>query len=200
MAKKVSFGFSESFFLEKGYVSDGKGGWSPPPIKFDFIRGLKGQAAIEELTVKQKVNNSPQFDAKPVTEWFIPYQVPSKKNCQQLYVKKTKDGRAIPGTTTSQRYKDYVTATKMFWQTFGGEFKRTIERLKLNYPLQIEFTFIRSTQQEVDYVGPLESVQDIMQDFKWIPNDDYKHIKPALGDMEVDKNNPGVRIKLLLKQ
>ena len=38
-----------------------------------------------------------------------------------------------------------------------------------------------------------------MTDFKWWPDDDTKHGKPFFGDIIVDKNNPGVKIKLLLK-
>jgi len=103
----------------------------------------------------------------------------------------------IPAITTSQRYKDYITATKMYWEVFGKEFRNSVEKLKICPPYQIEFTFIRSTKQKVDYVGPLESAQDIMQDFGWMDNDDAYTMKPHLGDLEVDKENPGVRIKIL---
>jgi hypothetical protein len=184
--------YTEQWFLERGYIPDGRGGFDPPPVKSEYIRAVKG-----ELIVKEPIVKTPDFTAKPVTEWYISGQVPSKKNCQQLYVKKLSNGKIIPGTTTSQRYKDYITATKNYWVVFGKEFNKTMLLLGLNWPVSIEFTFVRSTMQEVDYVGPLESVQDIMQDYGWLPNDDYKHLKPVLGDMEVDKNNPGVRIKLL---
>lgn len=150
-----------------------------------------------ELVVKGKVNNSPDFVAAPVTEWFIPYQTPSKKNSQQLYIKRY-GTKMVPATTTSKRYKDYINVTKMYWTTFGKEFRKTIETLGLKYPLKVEFTFIRSTKQKVDYVGPLESCQDIMQDFNWIDNDDAYTLKPSLGDLQVDKNRAGVIIKILI--
>lgn len=207
MSKKAKYSISEQWLVDKGYTFQ-NGAWQPPNkiqsqdenvnASLNFLRTIK-EAHQTPLIIKQKVNNATEFDVKPVTEWFIPYQTPSKKNTQQLYVKKTKDGRSIPGTTTSKRYKDYIQVTKKYWETFAIEFKQTISKLGLHYPLNIEFTFIRATNQEVDYVGPLESVQDIMQDFWWIPNDDYKHLRPHLGYMEVDKNNPGVRIKILTK-
>lgn len=208
MSKK-SANVTEQWLIDKGYTYV-NGAWQPPVIKSKYIKQLKDEKAhtnllalcaaketASTLIIKQKVNNTPDFNVKPVTEWFIPYQVPSKKNTQQLYIKRTKDGRHIPGTTTSKRYKDYITATRKYWETFAFEFKSTISKLDISYPLNVEFTFIRATNQEVDYVGPLESVQDIMQDFGWIPNDNYKHLRPHLGYMEVNKNNPGVRIKLL---
>lgn len=187
--------FDEHWFLSRGYTSDNKGGFNPPKFRNPLI-DLKTEPTI----LKHKINNSPAFEAKSVTEWFIPYQIPSKKNCQQLYIKTVQGGRQIPSTTTSKRFKDYVSVTKKYWETFGIEFRSAVNKLKLTPPLVVEFTFIRSTLQKVDYVGPLESVQDIMQDFGWIENDDYFNLKPILGDMEVDKNNPGVRIKLLINK
>jgi len=210
--------YSEQWFLSRGYTKNPDGSFQPPkfrnlftepekrtlhknPPKFKGI--FKEDILCDEtplnrsLIEKIKVNNSPDFEVTPKLEWFIPYQVPSKKNSQQLYIRKSNNGSQVPSTTTSQRYKDYISATKNYWEVFGNEFRNSIEKLKILPPYQIHFTFIRSTKQKVDYVGPLESCQDIMQDFKWIENDDAYTMKPHLGDIEVDKQNPGVRIKLL---
>lgn len=222
MAKRLVNNFTPEWFEQRGYTPDGKGGYNSPkfinplnkiPISVfkqsnepDIIPNKYSKIEIGEpivvfnknLLTKQKVNNSPDFEVKSVTEWFVPYQVPSKKNCQQLYIKTISGGRQVPSSTTSDRYKQYVTLTKKYWEVFGIEFNQTIKRLNLCYPLYIEFTFVRSTMQRMDYLGPLESVQDIMTDFGWILDDDYKHLKPFLGDIEVDKNSPGVRIKLII--
>jgi len=192
MAKRPVNNFSEEFFLSKGYTKNATGGWSPPPFKHHFNR------SDGDIPIKEKVVETTNFEFKPVVEWFVPYQVPSKKNCQQLYITRSKTGKMIPATTTSQRFKDYVLVTKKYWEAFGYEFRKSVERLNLKYPLKVEFTFIRSTNQTVDYVGPLESVQDIMKDFNWFPDDNSKYIKPSFGDIEVDKGNPGVKIKLLI--
>lgn len=187
MSKKVT-NFSLDWLKEKGMVEVEKG---------VFQKTASVAAKISPVTVEKiKVNDSPDFQAKVVTEWFIPYQTPSKKNNQQLYIKHL-GKKMIPATTTSKRYKEYVNVTKMYWTTFGKEFRHAIATLGLQFPLKVEFTFIRSTKQKFDYVGPLESCQDIMQDFKWIDNDDAYTIKPLLGDLQVDKNNAGVRIKLI---
>lgn len=192
MAKKPINNFSEEFFLQRGYTKNDKGGYDPPKFKNPMT---SPQAQVAKI----KVNNSIDFDYMPKLEWFIPYQVPSKKNCQQLFIRRTQGGKMIPSTTTSARYKEYISVTKNYWEIFGKEFRNSIDKLGLCKPYLVEFTFIRSTKQKVDYVGPLESCQDIMQDFGWIENDDAYTLKPILGDLEVDKENPGVRIKLLKK-
>jgi len=74
----------------------------------------------------------------------------------------------------------------MYWEVFSKEFKNSVAALNIHPPYKVEFTFIRSTKQKVDYIGPLESCQDIMQDFGWIENDDAYTLKPSLGDLEVD--------------
>lgn len=190
--------YSREWFQSKGYVEDEKGVFHPPPLKSEYIKSLKERAktAPKEIIIKEQVIKTSDFTVEPVTEWWIPYQVPSKKNSQQLYIRKY-GNKSVPGTTTSKRYKEYITATKKYWEVFGIEFKQSVRKLNLSNPLHVEFTFVRSTQQEVDYVGPLESVQDIMQDFGWILGDDYKRLKPYLGDIRVEKGSPGVRIKLL---
>lgn len=189
MAKKTSNSFTEQWFISKNYIPDGKGGWMPGPIKSNYVKELKG-----ELIVKEKIIETTDFTIKPITEWFIPYQIPSKKNSRQSFVSKTTHKMInIP----SESYKNYVTATKMYWATFGKEFNKTVAVLNLNYPLHVEFTFIRKTLQRFDFFGPGESAADLMVDFKFIPDDDTKHFKPFFADALVDKNNPGLRIKLL---
>lgn len=145
--------------------------------------------------VKQKVNDSPDFEHKVNTEWFIPYQTPSKKNSRITFTNK-KTGRVV--NIPSEKYTEYKNMTKMYWTTFGIEFKNTIKSLNLQFPLNIEMTFTRKTNQLVDYFGPGESVFDLMTDHFWWEDDNRRFGKPFFGDMIVDKNNPGVKIKILL--
>lgn len=207
MAKQASL-FTEEWFINRGYISDGKGGWGPPPIKSNYIRSLKGDkieiikskypltydvTKFDKIIPKQKVNNSPDFEVKLITEWFIPYQTPSKKNARITMVK---NGKII--NIPSNKYREYVKVTKMYWEAFGKEFKNTVDKLELQFPLNIEMTFVRKTNQLVDYFGPGESVFDLMTDFKWWKDDNRFYGKPFFGDMIKDKNNPGVKIKILL--
>ena len=201
MAKRAVNNFTPEWFIEKGYTKRSDGGWDPPKIKSRFINGLfvKQSDDIERpkefIIPKVKVNETPDFTIKPVTEWFIPYQTPSKKNSRITFTNK-KTGRVV--NIPSQKYTEYKTATKMYWETFGKEFKRTIELLNLQFPLNIEMTFTRKTNQLVDYFGPGESVFDLMTDYGWWEDDNRRFGKPFFGDMQVDKNNPGVRIKIIL--
>ena len=181
--------YTDEWFESKSYTKNPDGSYSPPK----FVRDLKPSA---ELVVKQRVNNSPDFEIKSiVTEWFVPYQTPSKKNSRITFTNK-KTGRVV--NIPSQKYTEYKNVTKMYWETFGKEFKRTIESLNLQFPLNIEMTFTRKTNQLVDYFGPGESVFDLMTDFGWWEDDNRRFGKPFFGDMQVDKNNPGVKIKIIL--
>jgi len=184
---------TEDWLLEKGYSKNPDGSWQPPSVKSAYIKQQK-DANNGELIVKEKVIETPDFIIKPVTEWFIPYQVPSKKNSRQTFPH-PKTGKII--NIPSKGYKEYVDATKRYWETFGKEFRKTIEITEIKYPLNIEMTFIRKTNQLVDYFGPGESVFDLMTDFNWWPDDNKNYGKPFFGDMIVDKNNPGVKIKIL---
>lgn len=156
-----------------------------------FIESVKSG---ESLVVREKVVETPDFTAKVKTEWFIPYQTPSKKNSRQVFVHPvTKKLMNIP----SKAYSEYKQVTKKYWEVFGIEFRKAVQVLDLKYPLDIEMTFIRKTNQLVDYFGPGESVFDLMTDFKWWEDDNRRFGKPFFGDMKVDKENPGVIIKIL---
>jgi len=195
MAKQNAI--TEQWFADKGYVKNTDGSYSPPPMKSKYIKVQRAKNILEEieLVIKEKVNNSPDFKAAPVTEWFVPYQTPSKKNSRFIFVHPTtKKLMNIP----SKKYEEYKNVTKMYWIAFGKEFKKTVEQLDLKFPLNIEMTFIRKTNQIVDYFGPAESVFDLMTDFGWWEDDSKRFGKPFFGDMEIDKNNPGVKIKILI--
>jgi hypothetical protein len=185
--------WQEQFLIEKGYTKGADGVWNPPALKSKYIQSLKeGEPVVE----KQIVKTTPDFVFKGITtEWFIPYQIPSKKNSRQVFV--SKNGKMV--NIPSKAYTEYIQVTKNYWITFGKEFKKSIEVLGLKYPLNIEMTFTRKTNQVLDYFGPGESVFDLMTDFEWWTDDNTRCGKPFFGDIIVDKNNPGTRIKILTK-
>ena len=191
MAKKVVF--TKMWLESRGLVESKDGVYIPAKT----ARNNVGEGIHDvEIILKGKVNDSPDFQVKPPTEWFIPYQVPSKKNSRITFTNK-KTGKVV--NIPSKAYSEYKTATKMYWTTFGKEFQNTIQALGLEYPLDIEMTFTRKTNQLVDYFGPGESVFDLMTDYKWWPDDNRRFGKPFFGNMIVDKANPGVKIKILNK-
>ncbi len=184
--------WSEDDLMAKGYTSDGRGGWNPPPMKSKFIQGLKNKDS--DVVEKEVITHTPDFEFKGiVTEWFIPYQIPSKKNSRQVFV--SKNGKMV--NIPSKAYTEYINVTKSYWTVFGKEFKRSVELLNIPLPLKIEMTFTRKTRQVLDYFGPGESVFDLMTDFGWWADDNTRNGKPFFGDIIVDKNNPGTRIKIL---
>lgn len=181
--------FSEDFFLSRGYTKNAFGGFDPPKFKHKVF------GENEDIPTKIETNKTENFTSKPITEWFIPYQIPSKKNSRQVFVHpKTKKLMNIP----SKSYTEYKTATSAYWKAFGLEFNETVKKLQLNKPYNIHMTFIRKTNQLVDFFGPGESAFDLMTDFGWWEDDNSKVAKPFFGDMIVDKNNPGTKIKILL--
>ena len=181
--------FTEQLLLKKGFTPNASGGFDPP--KFLHKVDLSKPNVIQ----KEKVVESNDFNYAPVTEWFIKgYSVPSKKNSRQNFVSKTTH-KII--SLPSKKHAEYVKMTAIQYKAFGDEFKRTVERLGLKYPLRIQFTFVRSTKHSFDYCNACQSCEDIMKGH-WIPDDSADYIIPVFQPYEYDKEMPGVKIKLLL--
>jgi len=199
MSKKD--GFSEDFFLQKGFTRNASGGFDPPKFvhKIDLLTSNKNHSAYDttkcaQLIQKEKIVETNDFNHAPVTEWFISnYNVPSKKNSRQNFVSKTTHKMiSLP----SKKHAEYVKMTAMQYKVFGDEFKKTVERLGLKYPLRIQFTFIRSTKHSFDYCNLAQSCEDIMKGH-WFPDDSADYLIPVFAPYEYDKEMPGVKIKLL---
>lgn len=150
--------------------------------------------------VRQKVNDSPDFEHKVVTEWFIPYNVPSKKNSRI----NLRSGISIP----SKKHSEYVKLTERYYDIFGKEFRNTVDKLKIQKPYKIEFTFVRQSKHSFDYCNACQTNEDLMKDqYKkkelvrkgWFEDDSADFIIPFFKPYEYDKQNPGVRIKLLIE-
>lgn len=206
MGKKNGL-FDTEWFESRGYTYDTKNGsWNPPKFKNPLTESraiitsdIKKDGSFtvtfkdSDLIPKLKVNNSPAFEAKPVTEWFIKgWNVPSKKNSRQNFVK---NGKQI--SIPSKKHAEYVNGTAMQYEVFGNEFKRTVSHYKLSYPLSIEFTFVRGSKHSFDYCNAAQTVEDIMKGH-WIEDDSADHIIPVFKPYEYDKEMPGVKIKILI--
>jgi len=194
--------FSIQPLLDKGYVLDEKTGiLTPPKLESPYIK--QQRAKNEGLILKEKVVETPDFTAKINTEWMIRSKssVPSKKNSRQNF----RSGISIP----SKKHAEYVKSTEMQYTVFGIEFRRAVKFYGLEYPLRVEFTFIRSTRHSFDYANALQSCEDIMKnqyDKKknliregWFPDDSADYLLPSFQPYQYDKNNAGVLIKLLVK-
>jgi hypothetical protein len=94
----------------------------------------------------------------------------------------------------------------MQYDVFGREFRAAVEYYKISAPYRIEFTFIRSSRHSFDYCNACQTCEDMMKDqYKkkvlvrkgWFEDDSADFIIPVFKQYEYDKQNPGVRIKLL---
>lgn len=128
------------------------------------------------------------------TEWKITGNVVAKKNSRQNFVK---NGRQI--SIPSKKYAEYEKMTAMQYQVFGIEFRRAVKHFNIQYPLRVEFTFIRGSKHRADFTNLCQCCEDIMVENSWIPDDDGLHLIPSFQPFEYDKKNPLVKIKLLVK-
>jgi len=182
--------YSEKDLESMGLVRQSDGSYAPINRNktSPFIESVKHP----ELVVREKVVETPDFTARIKTEWFIKgYSVPSKKNSRQNFVR---NGKQI--SIPSKKHAEYVKMTEMQYRVFGIEFKKAVEILGLEYPLRVEFTFIRATKHSFDYCNACQTCEDIMKGH-WIVDDSADYIIPSFKPYKYDKENPGVIIKLL---
>ena len=145
-----------------------------------------------DMVLKQKVNDSPDFEHKINTDWFITYNVPSKKNSRINFVR---NGKQI--SLPSKGHSEYKKVTAMQYNIFGIEFRKAIEHYGLKPPFRIEFTFVRGSKHRFDYCNACQTCEDLFTENNWIEDDSADFLIPYFKPYQYDKNNPGVHIKLL---
>jgi hypothetical protein len=198
--------YTHEWFIVNGYTFDSKQGLYVP--KSDYSKAISkiresigskvkfnANETIGDLVIKQKVNNTPDFIAKPAVEWFINHNVPSKKNSRQNFVR---NGRQI--SIPSKKHAEYVKLTASQYKAYGIEFRNAVEYYKLSYPLYVEFNFIRESHRRSDFTNCCQTIEDLMVSNNWLPDDDSLHLIPVFNPMEYSKETPGVRIKLLIEK
>jgi hypothetical protein len=191
MAKKL--GFTIERLEAMGLTKNADGTYSKK--KVESITDLRNHSLIgneETIVVKQKVNDSPDFEHKINTEWFITYNVPSKKNSRINFVR---NGKQI--SLPSANHKKYKDVTKMQYNIFGIEFRNAIEHYGLKPPFKVEFTFVRGSKHRFDYCNAAQTCEDLFTENNWIEDDSADFLIPSFKPYQYDKNNPGVHIKLL---
>lgn len=153
-------------------------------------------------------------------KFYIKGHVPSSKNgkrciCNRRAKSKTGTTNEAGVLLSSEATEKYLNSTKMAWFDQASRFRRFVAENKLQYPLTIRFTFIRATNQDFDWVGPLETVQDCMTGkkfeaslkglkvknnlFAWLPDDSMRYITPIINPAHlVDREGAGVIIEVIL--
>lgn len=201
MAKTTPY--THDWFMANGYTFDSQKGIYVP--KSDYSKAIakvrksigskvkfNTNETIGDFVIKQKINNTPNFTAKPAVEWFINHNVPSKKNSRQNFVR---NGKQI--SIPSKKHAEYVKLTASQYKAYGIEFRNAVEYYKLSYPLYVEFTFVRGSKRSFDYCNACQTTEDIIKG-SWIPDDSADYIIPVFKPYEYNKETPGVRIKLLI--
>jgi hypothetical protein len=117
---------------------------------------------------------------------FVRGNVPSSKNSKQW------TGKFLVSSKTTRNWEK---STKLQFQALRDDFLKLIEDKE--FPIRVEFTFIRDSRRKFDYVNPLQTIQDAMVKHGWIPDDNCDIIIPSFGLYKVDKENSGVWLKVL---
>ena len=124
-------------------------------------------------------------------EIFIPGNVPSSKNSKQW------TGKML---IHSKPTRNYIRDTKQLYIQAKEEFNSQVvdkAGIEPSYPIHIDFYFVRSSRRKFDYINPAQTVQDLMVKWGWIEDDNCDIIIPHFSGYHVDKEKPGVLIKVL---
>lgn len=151
-----------------------------------------------KIDKRKKFPNKETFkynEDAPTDSIFIPNEVKSKKNSKRLLPFRKKDGKCGCKTISSKQYLDYANTTIGYYEANCLVFAQMIKNL--TPPYNIEFTFAMTTKRKFDYNNLSQGVQDLMVQAGWLEDDHYGFVKPFFGDVIVDKEKPGVYIKVL---
>lgn len=115
---------------------------------------------------------------------FIPNNVPSLKNSKQW------TGNKLISSNLVLQYKKN---TASYFLLYYRKWKEMIKDKE--FPLVIEFYFIRDSNRRFDYVNCVQLSLDMMVSYEWLPDDSTKYVIPDFHKgYEINKDNPGVII------
>lgn len=117
---------------------------------------------------------------------WIPFNVPSSKNGKI---------KTRWGITDSKAVKLWRKNTKEYWEKYRDQFAHLVNTNPM--PIFVHLTFVRKGGALFDYVGPTETIMDEMVKYQWINDDNAYQIVPIFGKFRIDKDNPGVEIRIL---
>ena len=122
-------------------------------------------------------------------EIFIPGNVSSSKNGKQWTGKYLIHSKAT---------RNYIKQSKPYYIENKKKFVEMIDK-NVNYPIVVDFYFIRNSKRKFDYINPAQTVQDLMVEYDWIDDDNCDIIIPHFSGYHIDKEKAGVIIKILNK-
>ena len=119
-------------------------------------------------------------------EIFISGNVPSSKNGKRW------TGKYL---IHSKTVMTYIKNSKNEYVENKEKFLNMIENKEI--PYRISFKFHRSSRRKFDYINPAQTIQDLMVKYGWIEDDNCLFMIPSFEEYEYNKENPGVKIKVL---
>lgn len=176
--------FTTDMFESMGFVYDEK---TNSYVKKEGVaKGVSVTTAKKKPVLLYNVG-----DIDETNELFIPYDVPSGKNSKRMVVRKN-GSRTLLHSKACVRYKSN---TERYWQLLQPVF---LAKLKgRSAPYSIEFHFVYSHEFRWDYHNMVQYPLDLMVEYGWLEDDDKKSVKPLFRDYSIDKNKPGLYIKVL---
>ena len=122
---------------------------------------------------------------------FINGNTPSSKNSKQFVT--LKSGKTL--LINSKTVQKYIKESKTDWILNKNNFKKMIKDKEK--PYKIELFFIRDSRRRFDYINAAQIIFDLMQEYRYIEDDDSQNIIPVFKGFEVDKARAGVEIEVL---
>ena len=95
----------------------------------------------------------------------------------------------------SKTVQKYIKESKADWLVNKNEFLKMLKGKEK--PYKIELYFIRDSKRRFDYINAAQIIFDLMQEYRYIEDDDSQNIIPVFKGFEVDKARAGVEIEVL---
>lgn len=169
----------------------------------------KGRIVLPQDAEMPEIKERPssEFDSRGYL--FIPGRVYSSKNSKRILAKQTVRSNwkcKINGTWKIVRP---VISDSAAVARYKKENRAVFEALKSDflymakgkaYPLRVVFVFVMPNKFRFDFNNMTEVIQDAMVDAGWLPDDSVDYmvpVPPASQIYFVDKENPGVYLKIL---
>lgn len=122
--------------------------------------------------------------------YIIPGNVPSSKNSKKI----VRNGNRTYLVDSDVTYK-WKKATKIFWEKDAAEFRSIIDQFEK--PIHLGFYFVRSSNRKFDLINILQAPMDAMSKYGWFEDDNATIVIPHFLGFHVDKENPGLYIRIL---
>lgn len=119
----------------------------------------------------------------------------SKKNSKRIAIK-NRDKYPRPFVISSEAYLKWMKFAGQQLLLYKNDYNNWIIKHPLKYPIRISFYFIRKTARKWDWPNMIQGPLDLLVDMGFIEDDDAYHVIPICEGWHIDKNNPGLIIKI----